>query len=125
MPPWGCRSRDEPGWWWKWIRRRPPRTKPSPARLVVREGAANVAELALAKPRINIGRTVDVYRERGLSRRNDLAFAEDTEINRSVSREHAHILFDKTTGEYRLFNDRWYPRGPRPASAASGSCATA
>jgi hypothetical protein len=24
---------------------------------------------------------------------------------------HAHILFDKTTGEYRLFNDHWYPLG--------------
>ena len=87
------------------------------ARLVVREGAANVTELPLAKPRINIGRTVDVYREHGLSRRNDLAFAEDTEINRSVSREHGHILFDKAAGEYRLFNDRWYARGPR-----SGEC---
>ena len=71
-------------------------------------------ELPLAKARINIGRIVDVYREHGLSRRNDLAFAEDTEINRSVSREHGHILFDKAAGEYRLFNDRWYARGPRP-----------
>jgi len=28
-----------------------------------------------------------------------------------VSREHAHIVHDKKTGEYRLFNDRWYKRG--------------
>ena len=28
-----------------------------------------------------------------------------------MSREHAHIVHDKKTGEYRLFNDRWYKRG--------------
>jgi hypothetical protein len=83
----------------------------SAARLVVREGVANLPEIQLEKPRTNIGRSVDVFRAEGLLRRNDLAFTEDTEVNRSVSREHAHILFDKTTGEYRLFNDRWYPLG--------------
>jgi hypothetical protein len=81
------------------------------ARLLVREGTANVPEVRLNKARTNIGRAVDVVREEGLFRRNDLAFAEDTEVNRSVSREHAHIMFDKTTREYRIFNDRWYPLG--------------
>lgn len=84
-------------------------------KLVVREGTANAAEVKLEKARTNIGRAVDVYREEGLFRRNDLAFAEDTEINRSVSREHAHIAFDRTTREYRLFNDRWYARGEKQA----------
>jgi hypothetical protein len=84
---------------------------PGAARLVVRTGAANVPEIRLTKARTNIGRAVDVVRSEGLFRRNDLAFAEDTEVNRSVSREHAHIAFDKATGEYRLFNDRWYPLG--------------
>jgi hypothetical protein len=83
----------------------------SAARLVVREGTANTAELRLEKARTNIGRVVDVYRDAGLYRRNDLAFAADTEINLSVSREHAHIQRDRPSGEYRLFNDRWYPRG--------------
>jgi hypothetical protein len=64
-----------------------------------------------AKARTNIGRLTDVYKAEGLSRRNDLAFAEDNPINRTVSREHAHIVHDKKTGEYRLFNDRWYKRG--------------
>jgi hypothetical protein len=80
-------------------------------RLVVQEGTANVAELRLEKSRINIGRVVDVYRDAGLFRRNDLAFAADTEINQSVSREHAHIQRERVSGEYRLFNDRWYARG--------------
>jgi hypothetical protein len=83
------------------------------ARLVVREGTANVTEIRLSKARTNIGRVVDVVRSEGLFRRNDLAFAEDTEVNRSVSREHAHIQFNKAASEYRLFNDRWYPLGGR------------
>ncbi len=81
------------------------------ARLLVQEGTANAAELPMAKARINIGRVVDVYRDAGLLRRNDLSFEAETDINRSVSREHAHILHDRVSGEYRLFNDRWYPRG--------------
>jgi hypothetical protein len=86
-------------------------------RLVVRDGSANVAELRLDKARTNIGRVVDSYRAAGLFRRNDLAFVEENEVNATVSREHAHITFDRATGEYRLFNDRWYQRGPR-----SGEC---
>lgn len=93
---------------------RPPE-EPAPsrraARLVVVAGAANKPEILLQKARVNIGRLVEVYKAEGLSRRNDLAFAEDNPVNRSVSREHAHIARDKKTGEYRLFNDRWYKRG--------------
>ena len=90
------------------------------ARLVVCEGTANTAEMLMDRPRTNIGRVVDVYRSEGLYRRNDLAFVEDTEVNCSVSREHAHIVFDKISGDYRLFNDRWYARGGAP----QGECGT-
>jgi len=83
------------------------------ARLVVTSGKANKPEIPLQKSRTNIGRSVDVYKATGMSRRNDLAFAEEDAINKTVSREHAHILFDKQTGEYRLFNDRWYKRGEK------------
>jgi len=81
------------------------------ARLMVKEGTANAQEISLDKPRLQIGRDFDVYRDGGMVRRNDLVFAEESDVNRTVSREHAHIDYDKTTGEYRLFNDRWYPRG--------------
>jgi len=109
----GLPKRDEP---WLVVEAEATLMEPVPAeakaaRLVVREGTANLPEIRLDKPRINIGRSVDVFRAEGLLRRNDLAFTEDTEVNRSVSREHAHILFDKTTAEYRLFNDHWYPLG--------------
>jgi hypothetical protein len=81
------------------------------ARLIVRKGSANLPELPLDKPRVHIGREPEVYRHGGIHRRNDLAFVEESEVNRSVSREHAHIECDRATGEFRLFNDRWYARG--------------
>jgi hypothetical protein len=86
----------------------PPR--PATLRLVVMQGSASPAELPLDQAHTNIGRNFDVYRMQGLSRRNHLAFAEDDEISLTVSREHAHILRDQDTLEYRLFNDRFYQR---------------
>lgn len=88
------------------------------ARLVIVKGSANTKELPLDKARINIGRSEDVFRTEGPSRRNDLAFNDDSAINRTVSREHAHILYARRTGEYRLFNDRWYT----PGSKTDGNC---
>jgi hypothetical protein len=80
------------------------------------QGTANASHVALTKIRTNIGRTVDVFRTEGPSRKNDLAFLGDTEIDRSVSREHAHILLDRKTGEHRIFNDRWYKASEAPAA---------
>jgi len=93
---------------------------PGRGRLVVREGGANVEVLRLDKARVNIGRGVDVYRWEGIFRRNDLAFQEDNPVSRSVSREHAHIVFDRDAAEYRLFNDRWYHHD----AARPGECGT-
>ena len=65
-----------------------------PAKLVVVAGTASQPEIKLQKPRTNIGRTEQVFRAgAGLSRRNDLAFSENDDVSRSVSREHAHILY--------------------------------
>jgi hypothetical protein len=86
----------------------PPR--PTTLRLVVMQGSASPAELPLEQAQTNIGRNLDVYRAQGLSRRNHLAFAEEDEISLTVSREHAHILRDPDSLEYRLFNDRFYQR---------------
>jgi len=82
------------------------------ARLVVLSGTGSASEFPLEKVRTNIGRTADIYHSAaGPSRRNDFAFAEDSEINRTVSREHAHVLYSAKTGEYRICNDRTY-KGP-------------
>ncbi|HTR36041.1 MAG TPA: FHA domain-containing protein [Bryobacteraceae bacterium] len=97
-----------------------PAPEPAPmkraARLLVVAGVANKPEIQLQKARTNIGRLVDVYKAEGVSRRNDLAFAAEDPVNCTVSREHAHIVHDKKTGEYRLFNDRWYKRGDKTGS---------
>ncbi|HLJ51269.1 MAG TPA: FHA domain-containing protein [Bryobacteraceae bacterium] len=112
------------GWLWVETESReapaqPVATTPrKPARVVVMKGNANINELVLAKTRTNIGRTVDVYRSDGPSRRNDLAFSEDSEINRTVSREHAHLVFHKRTNEYRIYNDRFY----KPGNKNDGGC---
>ncbi len=87
--------------------------------LVVMQGTATQSEIPLTKVRTNIGRVVDVFKTAGPSRRNDIAFAAETDINRSVSREHAHILRDRNTGEYRIYNDRWYRLGDE----AEANCA--
>lgn len=79
-----------------------------PARLIILQGTASEPELVLSKTRTNIGRTAEVYHASGPSRRNDLVFTEDNEVNRTVSREHAHILYSPKSGSYRLFNDRYY-----------------
>lgn len=88
-----------------------PKEEPPIGRLSVLRGAANVGDLVLDKARTNIGRPTEVFTQDGPSRVNDLAFAADDEINRTVSREHAHIARDKRTGEYRIFNDRVYKGG--------------
>ena len=110
---------------WLWVemesRAQPAEITPQskkPSRLVLIKGSASDKEIVLTKTRTNIGRGLDVYRADGPSRRNDLAFNDDTEISRSVSREHAHIIFHKRTGEYRLYNDRWY----KPGNKSDGGC---
>ncbi len=81
-----------------------------PAHLKVEVGTAKPDEVKLGVvARVNIGRGSEVYRDDGgLARRNDVAFSEQDEIGRSVSREHAHILFSAQSGEYRVVNDRIY-----------------
>ena len=103
--------------------RRTPRR--SIGRLVVREGDANAAEIRLDKPRTNIGRVVDVYRAEGLFRRNDLTFEAETEINRSVSREHAHIRSTVPPANTACSMTAGTPAASRLAAAAHGSSATA
>ena len=78
-----------------------------PARLNVLQGVANQNEFTLEKPRTNIGRSAEVYRTNGPSRRNDIVFVADDEAGKTVSREHAHVL-RSPANEYRIFNDRVY-----------------
>ncbi len=84
-----------------------PTRKATAARMTVVEGATPQREFLIDKARFNIGRMPEVLDERKrVVRRNDLIFAEGAaEINKSVSRSHAHISFDRDVGEFRLFDD--------------------
>ncbi len=53
--------------------------------------------------RITLGRLDEILDEDGrVKRRNDVAFLEEGEVNRTVSREQARILWDVESTEYRL-----------------------
>jgi hypothetical protein len=70
-------------------------------------GGASAREFPLDKPRINLGREAEIADALGRAiRRNELYFPESAhEANPSVSRSHAHILFDAPTGDWRIFDD--------------------
>lgn len=75
--------------------------------LTVLVGTASERTCTLDLARIDLGRGVDVRDTRNhLLRTNHVAFTEgDDEINRSVSRRHAHITCDPATGCWRIFDD--------------------
>lgn len=87
--------------------RRQRRARMPRARFTVVKGAARTQELTMARANLNVGRMEDVRDRRELIvRRNDLVFedAED-EVNKSVSRAHAHVFYDEREGAFRLCDD--------------------
>lgn len=79
----------------------------SPGRLVVVRGKAALESYALEKPRTNLGRMQELTdSQQRIIRRNDLVFEEGADdANATVSRAHAHVRFDRATGEYRICDD--------------------
>jgi hypothetical protein len=88
----------------------PPAAPPQPPRLKVTvvAGKASHRTYEFAGTRIDIGRRADVLDARQrLVRTNHVAFAEEgPDVNRSVSRRHAHIAYAVESGAYRLSDDR-------------------
>ena len=78
-----------------------------PARLLTVTGASSAPEFYLERLRINLGREAEITDSLGRAiRRNELYFPESAhEANPSVSRAHAHIRFDASSGEWRIFDD--------------------
>jgi FHA domain len=78
-----------------------------PACLKVVSGKANREVAVLDGPRLDIGRLAEIVdRQERIVRRNDLVFDEILdELNSSVSRAHAHIVFEPAAGEYRIYDD--------------------
>jgi len=77
-------------------------------KLTVIKGAAEQRSYAVTTGRVDIGRQSDVVDQRQrLIRTNHVAFSEDgPDENRTVSRRHAHIEFNKGDRSYRLWDDR-------------------
>jgi hypothetical protein len=85
------------------------RPEPALARidLTVVRGTAERRTYSFAAKRIDLGRCVEVRDTRNrLIRTNHVAFVEGSgDINQSVSRRHAHIVHEPTSGGYRLRDD--------------------
>ena len=75
--------------------------------LTVLHGAAQKRAFSLAGGRIDLGRCAEVRDSRHrLIRTNHVAFTETADdVNRSVSRRHAHISYDAQSEHFRLHDD--------------------
>ena len=84
-----------------------PRSVPT-LKLSVLRGKASHRAYTFTGGRIDLGRRVEVLDARHrVVRTNHVAFAEDgDDANGSVSRRHAHIIYDPGGGDYRLLDDR-------------------
>lgn len=77
--------------------------RPPTLEATVLKGTATQHVYELSGPRICLGRLEEVVDSDGrVRRRNDVAFAEEGEINQTVSREHARISWDEETAGYWL-----------------------
>jgi hypothetical protein len=86
------------------------RKSPAPARelqIAVVAGKAERSRYVLRDSCINLGRLASVVdHQQRIIRHNHVAFVDaDESVNQSVSRAHAHIRFDRTSGEARLHDD--------------------
>jgi|SRR5665213_1449849 len=75
--------------------------------LITLAGTSSSPEFLVDRPQVNIGRERDVIDSQGRAvRRNELHFPDGPDnTNSTVSRSHAHIRFDSTTGEWRIYDD--------------------
>jgi len=88
----------------------PPADSPAPAaiKLTIIAGSGERANYLFSGGRIDIGRRSDVVDHRNrLLRLNHVVFKDgEAGPNQTVSRKHAHITHDPSSGEYRLHDDR-------------------
>jgi hypothetical protein len=71
--------------------------------LTVLKGTATRKVYSFPAQRLNLGRMEEVVDDEGrVRRRNDVAFLEEGDVNQTVSREQARILYDEVSGELRL-----------------------
>ena len=83
-------------------------TAPATCKLTIVRGAAEQTLHEFAAARVNLGRMAEVLdQDHILVRTNHIAFSDDgSNVNQSVSRQHAHLWFDAESGGYRISDDR-------------------
>jgi hypothetical protein len=71
--------------------------------MTVLKGTATRKVYSFPAGRLNLGRMEEIVDDEGrVRRRNDVAFLEEGDVNQTVSREQARILYDEASGELRL-----------------------
>jgi pSer/pThr/pTyr-binding forkhead associated (FHA) protein len=80
---------------------------PSRFEVTVLRGATEQRTYSFVTNRIDLGRCAEVRDSRNrLIRTNHVAFIEGSvDVNQSVSRQHAHIAYEPSTGHFRLHDD--------------------
>jgi hypothetical protein len=80
---------------------------PPALQLTVELGEADQPSYKLSLPRVNLGRCADLRDSRHrLVRTNHVVFADgDSGVNATVSRQHAHIVYDAGSGHHRVCDD--------------------
>jgi hypothetical protein len=75
--------------------------------LTVLKGTARKRSYSFADAVVRIGRSDAPVDDRGKVRHNDIAFLEDDdERNKTVTRGHCEIRYNRATREYRIFDER-------------------
>jgi hypothetical protein len=84
-----------------------PEAPPRRMQITVIRGVAQRRTYAFTSHRIDFGRGVDVRDSRnGLIRTNHVAFTDGSDaVNKSISRQHAHVVYEQRSGQFRLHDD--------------------
>jgi len=84
-----------------------PDAAPGRLEMTVIRGAAQWRTYVFTSHRIDLGRGVEVRDSRnGLIRTNHVAFTDGSDdVNKSISRQHAHVVYDARSGQFRLHDD--------------------
>ena len=82
-------------------------SKPERLEVTVLRGVTEQRTYSFLATRIDLGRRAEVRDSRNrLIRTNHVAFTEGSgDVNQSVSRRHAHIAYESSTGHFRLHDD--------------------
>ncbi|PYR11362.1 MAG: hypothetical protein DMG00_10490, partial [Acidobacteria bacterium] len=82
-------------------------SKPARIEITALRGVTERWTYSLAAARIDLGRCTEVRDSRNrLIRTNHVVFTEGSaDVNQTVSRQHAHITYEPSTGHFRLHDD--------------------